>query len=102
MADTNDAEVELPSDPTKAFAYLVSRCASGLCVELIEGGLTDTQARNQIIHHFLAFAAGEACRIARSEEREPNPEKWAAATRRAFDQAVKRTAKAALNDSANT
>lgn len=92
MAD-EAPELQLPDDPRKAFALLVSKCASGLHAELVEQqGLTDKEARNSIIHDFLAFASHEACRIARSEGREPNPEKWQAATKAAFERALKRTA----------
>jgi hypothetical protein len=87
---TNQPNV--PSDPVKAFAYLVSKCSSGLYLDLIEAGKTDTNARNQIIFMFLDFAAGEACRVARREGREPRLEKWTAATADAFARAVKRTA----------
>lgn len=78
-------------DSVKIFAFLVSKCASGLLLELRDEGKTETQARNAIIHYFLDFAAGEACRVARGEGREPNREKWAEATNGAFDRAVKRT-----------
>lgn len=82
----------MPEDAVQAFAYLVSRCASGLYQELIDGGKTDTQARNLVIGCFLDFAAGEACRIARRENREPDPKKWGKAVTGAFERAVKRTA----------
>jgi hypothetical protein len=92
MADER-AEVDIPEDPGAAFAFLVSRCAEGLGRELIAKGKTDTQARNAIIHHFLDFAAGEACRIARREKREPDHDKWQKATDDAFARAVVRTSK---------
>jgi hypothetical protein len=82
----------VPDDPYGAFAWFVSHSASGFYKELVEQGRTDTQARNAAIHCFLDFAAGEACRIARREGREPNPEKWLKATSEAFDRAIKRTA----------
>lgn len=78
-------------DTYSTFAYLVSKCASGAYFELIESGKSDVQARNTIIHMFLDFAAGEACRVARRESREPNFSKWKSATKDAFDRAVKRT-----------
>lgn len=82
---------KVPDDPYGAFAFFVSRCASGLYQELLEKGKTDTDARNAVIHCFLDFAAGEACRVARSESREPDWDKWRKATDIAFDHAVKRT-----------
>ena len=82
---------EIPTDPHKAFAYLVSRCAEGFGVELLQEGRTDMQARNLIIGYFLDFAAGEACRVARREGREPSHEKWTKAVDDAFARAVKRT-----------
>lgn len=81
------------SDPYEAFAYFVGKCAEGFGIELMHGGKTDTQARNTIIGCLLAFAAGEACRIARREGRDPDPTRWAKATTDAFDRAVKRTAR---------
>lgn len=86
--------VELPDDPVNAFAYLVSKCASGLLQELVAAGKTDKQARLAIIHYFLAFASGEACRIARSEGRDPDRDKWLKAVNGAFDKAVNRTSPA--------
>lgn len=81
-----------PVDPWGAFAYFVSKCADGFGRELIEQGKTETQARNAIIGCFLDFAAGEACRVARGEGRDPNSAKWRKATDDAFERAVKRTA----------
>jgi hypothetical protein len=83
---------EVPTDPYGAFAWMVSQCASGLYKELLEKGRADTEVRNSVIHCFLDFAAGEACRIARREEREPDRDKWRQAVDAAFDRAVKRTA----------
>lgn len=80
-----------PSDPNKAFAWFVSKCANGFCAEMIERGRTATQARNMVVHMFLDFAAGEACRIAREDDRKPNPEKWTTAATDAFVLAEKRT-----------
>ena len=82
---------KVPTDPYGAFGWFVSRCASGLYTELIEKGKTDTQARNAVIHCFLDMAAGEACRIARREGREPDTDKWGKATMKALDRAIKRT-----------
>lgn len=83
---------KVPDDPYGAFAWFVSHCASGLYKELIAKGKTDTQARNSVIGCFLDFASGEACRIARREEREPDREKWRKVTDEAFERATKRTA----------
>lgn len=80
-------------DPWNAFAFFVSKCASGFGKELIQQGRTDVQARNAVIGCFLDFAAGEACRIARREGREPDHEKWTQAVNDAFERAVKRTSK---------
>lgn len=88
------SDIEVPADPVKAFAYLVSKCSSGAYLELVEAGKTDAEARNRIIFAFLDFAAGEACRVARSAGREPRFDKWTAATKDAFERAVKRTAAA--------
>lgn len=85
---------EVPTDPYGAFAWFVSQCASGLYKELLEKGNTDTEARNAVIHCFLDFASGEACRVARGENREPDPQKWRTATDAAFERAVKRSASA--------
>lgn len=82
---------EVPADPYGAFAWFVSHCASGLYKELLERGKTDTEARNAVIHCFLDFASGEACRIAKREGREPDHDKWRDATDRAFERAIKRT-----------
>lgn len=82
-----------PVDSWNAFAYFVSKCAEGFGSELIKEGRTETEARNAIIDCFLNFAAGEACRIARREGREPDSKKWEAATANAFTRAVKRTSK---------
>lgn len=82
---------KVPDDPYGAFAFFVSHCASGLYKELLEKGKTDTDARNAVIHCFLDFASGEACRVARSEGREPDHDKWRKATDDAFARAVKRT-----------
>lgn len=89
----SDSTSEVPEDTWGAFGYLVSRCAIGAYNELIEKGRTDAQARNAVIHAFLDMAAGEACRIARREGREPDPSKWHKATGDAFERAIKRTAK---------
>jgi len=89
---------EAPSDPYGAFAWFVSHCASGFYKELLEKGKTDTEARNAVIHCFLDFAAGEACRIARRECREPGQEKWREATDKAFERAIKRTAEKIAKD----
>lgn len=83
---------EVPDDPYGAFAWFVSHCASGLYKELTARGKTDTEARNAVIHCFLDFASGEACRIARREGRAPDRGKWHEATDKAFDRAVERTA----------
>lgn len=91
-APTQDGmDAIIPSDAREAFAYFVSRCAEGYGSELMKQGKTATQAKNAIIHHFLAFASGEACRIARSEGREPDITKWRGASDRAFERAVERT-----------
>lgn len=82
----------VPKDPWHAFAWFVSRCGEGFGRELMERGKTATQARNTIIGCFLDMAAGEACRLARSEGREPDPAKWRKAVDDAFERAVKRTA----------
>lgn len=98
---SDDTEPEVPEDPWKAFAYFTGACAAGFGRELIEQGRTPTEARNAVIGSFLAMAAGEACRVARSEGREPDPAKWRKATDDAFDAAVKRTdaGRAALAES---
>lgn len=82
----------VPADPYGAFAWFVSQCASGLYKELLEKGKTDTEARNAVIHCFLDFASGEACRIARREGRKPSAAKWRKATDHAFKRAIKRAA----------
>lgn len=82
---------EAPPDSYKAFAYFVRKCAIGLYTELVEQGKTDAQARNAVIHSFLDMASGEACRVARGEGREPDPEKWRKSTDEAFARAIKRT-----------
>ena len=91
MVDMTDTLAKVPDDSYGAFAYFVSRCASGLYNELVEKGKTDTEARNAIIHCFLDFAAGEACRVAKREEREPDQDKWRKATDKALERAIKRT-----------
>lgn len=83
---------EVPADSAKAFAFFVNKCGAGYGGELLREGKTETEARNIIIHHFLDFAAGEACRVARREGREPDFEKWTKAVNNAFERAVKRTA----------
>lgn len=80
-----------PTDLWRAFAYFVSKCAEGFGRELLEQGKTDTEARNAVIGCFLDMAAGEACRIARREGRQPDIKKWHKATDDAFGRAVKRT-----------
>jgi hypothetical protein len=85
------AKQKVPVDPVKAFAFFVSKCGEGLGRELLAKGLTETQARNAIIGYLLDFAAGEACRIARREEREPDHRKWTKAVDGAFERAVQRT-----------
>lgn len=90
-ADYGDG-VLLPEDTLQCFAYLVSRCASGAYQELVDAGKTDVQARTTVIHTFMNFAAGEACRVARKEGREPDETLWRAATDDAFSRAVQRTA----------
>lgn len=82
---------KVPTDPRMAFAYFVSRCAEGYAKELLAEGKTPTEAKNAIIHHFLDFAAGEACRIAVSENRKPDHAKWHKATNAAFTKAIERT-----------
>lgn len=81
----------MPTDPWGAFAYLVSKYARGVARELVEQGKTMTEARNAVIHCFLNFAAGEACRIAREEGREPDLSRWQTAADTAFTRAVART-----------
>jgi len=88
---TQLAESDVPADPWKAFAWFINKCASGFGTELMRDGKTATEARNAVIGCFLQMAAGEACRVARSEEREPDPAKWRAATDDAFERAVKYT-----------
>lgn len=88
--DINKRLSEVPNDPYGAFAWFVSHCASGLYGELLERGKTDTEARNAVIHCFLDFASGEACRIAQREGRAPDHNKWREATDAAFERAVKR------------
>lgn len=88
---TAKQKAKAPADPWNAFAYFVGKCASGFGGELIAQGKTATEARNAVIGCFLDFAAGEACRIAREEGREPDPSKWRKATTGAFDRAVNRT-----------
>lgn len=80
-----------PLDPWKAFAFFVSKCATGFGRELMKSGKTETQARNAVVRCFLDMAAGEACRIARREGRKPDLAKWRKATNDAFDHAVERT-----------
>ncbi len=79
-------------ESVKAFAFIVSKSASGLLLDLVEAGKSETQARTSIIHYLLDFASGEACRIARREGRKPDQKKWRKATDDAFKRAVKRTA----------
>lgn len=95
VADESAVPQRVPDDPYGAFGWFISRCSSGLYSELVEQGKTDAEARNAVIHCFLDMAAGEACRVARREEREPDPAKWRAATDKAFTRAVQRTAKPA-------
>jgi hypothetical protein len=92
MMTEEEAMAGLPNDPVMAFAVLVSKCANGLLGELVESGKTETQARNAIVYYFLDFASGEACRIARSEGRTPDRDKWLKAVNGAFDKAFARTA----------
>lgn len=92
MPEIKQANRRAPLDARKAFAYFVGKCAEGLGAELLAEGKTDTEARSAIIHLFLDFAAGEACRIARREGREPDHEKWTKAVSDAFARAIKRTA----------
>lgn len=74
------------------WGYELSLVSSARHIQLVnEQSLTDTQARNSIIADFLACAAGEACRIARSEGREPDEFLWMAAAQRAFRDANIRT-----------
>lgn len=87
----SEAQDQTPADPIGAFAYLVSKCASGLLLELVDAGRTETEARNIIIHCFLDFAAGEACRQARRAGRGPDREKWGKAVGSALDRAAART-----------
>lgn len=82
----------VPADPWGAFAWFLNQCASGFARELMAQGKTETHARNAIIRCLVSAAAGEACRIARSEGREPNPTKWRQFTCTQFERAVKRTA----------
>jgi hypothetical protein len=86
------AKSKVPEDSYGAFAYFVSRCASGLYKELLEKGKTDVEARNAVIHCFLDFASGEACRVARGEGRDPDQDKWRQAADKAFARAIKRNA----------
>lgn len=88
--------VPVPDDPWRVFAWFMNRCASGFGDELMRGGKTETQARNTVVRCFLQMAAGEACRIARTAGREPDPEKWKEATTDAFDRAFRYTARATL------
>ena len=89
---SGDITKPVPDDPWMAFAYLVGRCAEGLAKELLERGRSETQARNAVIRCFLDMAAGEACRQARREGREPDPSKWRKATDDSFERATKRSA----------
>lgn len=92
LTEWRDRKAEnVPDDPWYAFAYLVSRCGEGFGGELMRQGRTDTQARNAVIGCLLDFAAGEACRVARKEGREPDHSKWKNAADDAFERAVKRT-----------
>lgn len=84
--------VSAPSDSWKAFAYFVGKCCDGFGRELLQSGMTDTQARNTIIGLLIDFAAGEACRVARGEGREPDPSKWCKVTNDAIKRAIARTA----------
>jgi hypothetical protein len=85
------AASSVPKDSWQAFAYFVGKCATGFGRELMEQGKTEKAARNAVIGCFLAMAAGEACRIARGEGREPDRRKWRKATNDAFQRAVVRT-----------
>jgi hypothetical protein len=89
---------KVPDDPYGAFAWFASQCASGLYRELTGKGKSDTQARLAIVHCFLDMAAGEACRVARREGREPDHEKWRTVTDDAFARAVKRTVAASARE----
>lgn len=82
---------EVPEDTIGAFAWFVSHSASGAYKELLQQGRSDTEARNTIIHCFLDFASGEACRVARSEGRDPDKKKWRKATDAALKKAIERT-----------
>ncbi|MFN3891942.1 MAG: hypothetical protein ACK4MV_16225 [Beijerinckiaceae bacterium] len=83
---------ENDENPISFFASMVSRCANGLLAELKDAGLSEDQGKTKIVHLLIDFAAGEACRIARRNGREPDRDKWLAAVNRAFDEAVARTA----------
>jgi hypothetical protein len=74
-----------------SWAQALSVVCSRRHIELSEQGLSDTEARTSIIHDLIACASGEACRIARKEGRDPDINKWRAATERAFLHAVERT-----------
>jgi hypothetical protein len=91
---------EAPINPWQAFAFFVSKCSEGFGQELMCEGKTETQARNAVIGCLLDFAAGEACRIARREGREPSHERWTKAVNDAFERAVRRTESAQQGESA--
>jgi hypothetical protein len=57
-------------------------------LELLDAGKTDIEARNIIIHDLILLASCEACRIARSEDREPSRDLWHVAADWAFDLAA--------------
>lgn len=84
---------DVPESPHGAFAYFLSKCVGGYGAELMRSGThTETDVRNAVVHALMACAAGEACRIARDDGREPNPEKWRSATDAVFAAAIARTA----------
>jgi hypothetical protein len=89
---TKKAMPKVPDDPWGAFAFFMNSCATGFARELVAAGKSETEARNSVIGCFLQMAAGEACRIARREGREPDVKKWRKATADAFKRAVQYTA----------
>lgn len=74
------------------FAVDANKLFSKLAANLITmAGQTETQARNEVIGMLTQMAAGEACRVARAEGREPDHERWRTFTDKCFSKACRYT-----------
>jgi hypothetical protein len=92
MAGLSQTTDEIAHAAVRQFAAYAAAGGTDAVKTMMRAGMTEAAAHQKIVLALLDLAAGAACRRRRVlVGGEPDPEKWAAASERAFADAVRRT-----------